>query len=150
MSNHDPLAGQLDQVISTVLAPMESVDIINVASVADEVDRLIDPEQLAPALKSYCSRMQIRSRVRHSLARRYDPKEKAAQYVQGERDDLFDGLLQDRYPVNRGGERGYALRDVMSDQDVSFNAERMRKAGDALVQHADALLAWSKTRLAAA
>jgi N-acetyl-anhydromuramyl-L-alanine amidase AmpD len=148
MSKHDPLASQLDEIISASLAPLEHVDIIDVGMVADDVDRRIDPGQASPALKSYCSRMQIRARVRQILARRYDPKQKAEEYIEGERDDLFDGLLQDRYPVRRCGDRGYARRDVMTAFDVEFNASRMRKAGNALVQHADALEAWNKSRAA--
>jgi len=148
MSKHDPLAAQLDGVISEALAPLEHVDIIDVGMVADDVDRRIDPEQSSPALKSYCSRMQVRAMVRRALARRYDPNKKAEEYVEGARDDLFDGLLQDRYPVKRDGGRGYALRDVLNDVDVAYNAGRMQKAGNALVQHADALIAWHKSRFA--
>jgi hypothetical protein len=146
MSNQDALSSQLDSLISEVLEPLSHVDIIDVKRVADEVDRKIDPAQVSPALKSYCSTMQIRARVRQSLARRYDPTAKAEQYIKGERDDLFEGLLQDRYPVKRKGDKGYALRDIMNELDVAFNTSRMRKAGDSLVQHADALEAWHKSR----
>jgi hypothetical protein len=152
MSKHDPLARQLEQLIQSVIDPLNQagVDIISPEHIANAVDHKIDPDQLSPEMKTYASMMQIRSAARRLLARNYDPLQKAADYVSGDSDDLFAGLLQDRYPVKRDGIRGYALRDVMTEADVAFNSSRMRKAGETMLQHSDALDAWHKSRSTAA
>lgn len=149
MSKHDPLASQLDQIISSVLLPMEErqVDIIDPAMIAREVDLRIDPDGLSPALKTYSSTMQIRSRVRQTLAARHDPVKKAEQYAMGESDDLFGDVLQPFYPVKRSDGDGfkpvYIRRELLNQRDIDLICRRMEKAGNALIRHVDALRAWS-------
>jgi len=103
MSISDPLAGQLDQIIASVLLPLErnGVDIIDPAFVAAEVVRKIDPAGASPPLLAYASNLQIRDRARHAIAARHDPVKRAEQYAQGETDDLFGDVLQPFYPVRR-------------------------------------------------
>jgi hypothetical protein len=55
--------------------------------------------------------------------------------------DLFDGMLQDRYPrqpVN-GQEPEYVLRAHLSEDDRWHNIDRMTAAASALLRHVDAL-----------
>jgi hypothetical protein len=66
-------------------------------------------------------------------------------------DDLFPETLQHRYPRARkkGEEPVYVLLDLLTDADVEFNLARMRKAGSALLRHADRFEAWHRERGAA-
>lgn len=152
MSKHDPLARQLDEIISTVILPLESagVDIIDPAFVANEVDRAIDPESTSPQLKTYASTMQIRARVRASLAARHDPVKKAEAYAEFESDDLFGDVLQPFYPAKRVDDSGekvpvYVRRELLTSNEVDAICQRMERAGNALIRHVDALRAWFKT-----
>jgi hypothetical protein len=70
-----------------------------------------------------------------------------------ERDDLFPGSLQHRYPkmpAKAGEEPVYVLRDLMSDDDVAYNVARLHDEADSKLLHADALEAWGKDRRRAA
>lgn len=70
-----------------------------------------------------------------------------------ERDDLFPGSLQHRYPktpAQHGEEPVYVLRDLMSDDDIAYNVSRLRSEANAKLMHADALEAWGKDRRRAA
>lgn len=49
----------------------------------------------------------------------------------------------------QGEEPVYILRDLMDDDDVDFNATRMRRGAMGLLRHVDALLAWHGGRRAA-
>lgn len=69
------------------------------------------------------------------------------------RDDLFPESLQHRYPrkpTAHGEEPVYVLRELMTDEDVVFNVDRLRKEAEAKLRHADALEAWHRQRRAAA
>lgn len=148
MSNS--LAGLIDQRIREVVLPLEEggCDIINPNAVANAVLSLIDPDKNAPDLVAYCTTMDLRQRCRKFLQHRHDPVEKALDYATGANDDLFGGLLQDYYPARREGEEEsvYVRRDQMTVVELSFASKRMRKAGEGLVQHADALDAYAASR----
>jgi hypothetical protein len=90
--------------------------------------------------------LALRQIARGKLRRQFDPVDIA------ESDDLFPETLQDRYPrrPRRGQEPLYVLRDDMSDDDVSYNVARMRRAASGLLRHADALEAWGLERKEAA
>ena len=70
-----------------------------------------------------------------------------------DRDDLFPGSLQHRYPKkpsHKGEEPVYVLRDLMTDDDITYNVARLRDEADSKLVHADALEAWGKDRKRAA
>lgn len=130
------------------------MDIIDPAFIANEVDKLIDPETLSPELKTHASILHIRAMVRRALARRHDPIAKAKEFVETGQDDLFDGILQPYYPVKRIGPENeklslYMRRDILTSTDVDLIDSRMRKAGESLIKHCDALQAWFKSKPAA-
>ena len=94
--------------------------------------------------------LELRQMARSKLRRQFDPvarSEDVADY--GE--DLFPDTLQDRYPrrPRRACEPEYVQRTRMSRDDLSYNVERMRRAGSALLRHADALEEWGSSHLAA-
>lgn len=94
--------------------------------------------------------LEVRQIARHKLRRMHDPEERIRESLdQGELQ--FPDTLQDRYPRRQqpGEEPRYILREWMEETDVTFNVERMRRAGRALLKHADALEAWHAGRRAA-
>jgi hypothetical protein len=59
--------------------------------------------------------------------------------------DLFPETLQQRYPLKQtdgSQEPVYVLLDLLSQEDILFNVERLRKEASAKLRHADALDAW--------
>lgn len=94
--------------------------------------------------------LELRQIARSKLRRQFDPVDRAWE-ASGETDDedLFPETLQDRYPQRpqKGQEPLYVLRALMRRADVDYNVQRMRRAGRALLKHADALEAWGKDRL---
>ena len=141
---HNPLSGQIEQRIRNALQRCTTVEEIEVNLIADSVRKLIDPSDAAPPLVAYASTMHIRERVRHTLRKEYDPVARAQEYSAGQSEDLFSGQLQHRYPSTKRGV--YVLRDQMAPEDVRYNVNRMRKGGESILQHADALEAWQASR----
>jgi hypothetical protein len=96
--------------------------------------------------------MALRQIAREKLRHQFDPSVVVAKALGEDEEDLFPETLQDRYPrhPHRGEERSYRLRELMNDEDVAYNVARMRKAGRALLKHADALEEWNKSRRASA
>jgi hypothetical protein len=153
MSKKNALSGQLETLISSVILQLEAnrVDIIDPVYVANEIDRELDPEGLAPELKTYASTMQIRNSVRQQLAKRHDPVQKAKDFVESETADLFGNVLQPYYPIkieSVDGEKQsvYTRRDMLSNSDVHAIVKRMTKAGRSLIEHSDALRGWHQSR----
>ena len=145
----DSLSAQIDQRILEVVSPLESreVDIISPAYVAESVSNSLDPEHDSPELIAWCATLHLRERCRKLLAKRHDPVKKAESFANGENEDLFGYLLQDYYPSKfRGGgsEPVYIKRDKLTAEEINFNAKRMRRAGESLLQHADALQAYGQ------
>jgi hypothetical protein len=60
----------------------------------------------------------------------------------------YSGVLQNRYPTPRrlGQEPAYKLREHLSDDEIDWNIEMLRKSAYARLEHADAMLAWSEGR----
>jgi hypothetical protein len=88
--------------------------------------------------------LQIRQMARQELRRKHDPNAVIIDQLTSGQDDFFPETLQDRYPrrTAHGEEPVYVLRDLMTDADVEWNMNRMRRGGEALLKHADALRAW--------
>ncbi len=146
---------QIENHIAAIAQPLmnSGLDNISPATIADEVDRRIDPDNLSPEEKTYASRMYIRHEVRKYLARNYDPVERLKTAVNDQQSDLFSDLLQDYYPVKRSidGEDVlvYTRRERLNQEDAARLAERMQKAGKSLIEHARALVVFVNGREAA-
>jgi hypothetical protein len=58
--------------------------------------------------------------------------------------DLFPDTLRERYPLppKPGEEDEYVLLEDLTDEAISYNVERMRRASLALQKHSDALEAY--------
>ncbi len=139
MSNNEGLAAQLDSIIDSVMLPLEEAgQNVDVNHVADQVDRIIDPQCLSPFVKTYSSTMNIRARVRQRAAKRHDPVVRADDYIAGQT-DAFDGILQAYYPESKSL---YVPRERLTEAGYLKVRGRMRSAGHALLEHTDALDAW--------
>ncbi|OLL27448.1 hypothetical protein BTH42_31880 [Burkholderia sp. SRS-W-2-2016] len=83
--------------------------------------------------------------TRRELARSYGAESHETQAIQG---DLYTGTLQARYPVphQRGESPQYVLLDLLTPEQVRWNARQHRKVGRAHLRHADALDAYAHTK----
>jgi hypothetical protein len=92
--------------------------------------------------------LQIRQMARQELRKRHDPNAIMHDVISGQDEFDFPDTLQLRYPrrTQPGDEPVYVLRDLMTDDDVEWNETRMRRGGEALLKHADALRAWHGRR----
>lgn len=90
-------------------------------------------------LTQYLSLEALKGMARKLLARKFkaDEGDDSVAY-QGE---LFSGALQPRYPLPRvsGEEPVYKRREDLTAQERAWNAEQLRKSGQARLEHADAL-----------
>jgi hypothetical protein len=139
MSDEEELA----QAVQKVIDDNSAVDAISPAWVATGAMQAIGFARALHRLGYVGCHLELRQIARSKLRRQFDPVSDAAH---GE--DLFPDTLQDRYPQRpaRGREPVYLLRALMEDADVAFNVERMRRAGAALLRHADALEEWGGGR----
>ena len=145
----DSFSAQIEQKIFEVLSALEAgqVEVISPAYVADAVRSNLDPESDSPELIARSATLHFREKCRKLLAKRHDPVKRAELFVDGESEDLFGYLLQDYYPSRLrgdGSEPVYVKRDQLSAEEIKTNANRMRKAGQSLLQHADALEAYGR------
>ena len=95
--------------------------------------------------------LQLRQMARQEL-RRHDPNASVADKLASGQGEMFSDTLQQRYPrrTQPGEEPVYVLRDLLTEDDVEWNEYRMRRGGEALIRHADALRAWHGQRRSAA
>jgi hypothetical protein len=96
--------------------------------------------------------LEVRQIARHKLRKQHDPNARVADVIRDEQQEMFPETLQDRYPRRQktGEEPIYALRHLLTHDDVQFNTDRMRRGGRALLKHADALDEWDLSRRGAA
>jgi hypothetical protein len=142
MSDEEELA----QAVQKVIDDNADLGEISPAWVATAVMKAIGfPRDLHPLGYVGCH-LELRQIARQKLRHQFDPT--SAAHDEGE--DLFPDTLQDRYPrrPDRGQEPVYVVRSLLSRVDVAYNVERMRRAGRALLRHADALEEWGEAHLA--
>lgn len=142
MSLHESIATEMARFIEA----RHDCAILSPAAIASATLQAFCPEQLEPHI-AYASLEHFKNMARKALARRFEDEgdENPAYAGQGE---LFSGHLQDRYPVPRkaGTDPVYKLRDALSDDEVRWNLQTLRRSADARLAHADALEAWSQSR----
>lgn len=147
---------QIETEIIKVLTPMMGhvESIIKPKRIADVVLSNLDPESNSPATVSYGCIQHLRGKVREVLARKYDAVTRTQEQIRAGQPDLFDGVLQDYYPVKRSfdgeAETIYVPKDDLSDADVEKIAHRMETGADSLKRHAKALRSYQRNRKQAA
>jgi hypothetical protein len=143
---------QLSDAVAKVIETRRAAPSISPSWVATEVLLLdeFDPNKRIKRHKRLLYELAhsaARAIARHQLARNFDPKK-----AKSREPELFEGL-QIRYPVAHSRdeeEPRYVLRDLMSDADVDWNADRLEAEGKAKLDHAAALRAWNASRRASA
>ena len=146
----DSVSQQIANIIESVINPIEAIGLpIDPISIADSVIDKIDPDHQSPEHVQYLAVMQLRGQIRKTVARRHDPVAKMKnKLAEGGQIDAFDGMLQDYYPVSRNGDPVYVQRAQLTEMEIEIAASKMEKAGNSLVEHADALRAWFKSKAA--
>ena len=88
--------------------------------------------------------------VNESLRKQFDQDDDEAGLVPAQQ-ELFPGL-QYRYPAAyaEDEEPTYVLRDSMTEKDVRFNVQRLRKEGQSKIERAESLEAWWRIKQRAA
>jgi hypothetical protein len=139
-----PAPDQLRELVARIIEMRRGQPRISPSWVATEamhdLDRGRTVEHDHPMIWQGCH-LQLRQIARQLLAQRFERGE--------EEEDLLFTDLQWRYPTARSAtaeEPEYILRDLMSDEDITYNVQRMRAEAIAKMQHADALEAWGRRR----
>lgn len=138
---------KLLEIISAVLDRHQHQDSVSPAWLATEAMVELDPSKIAPHLVYRAAHLQLRQIARGLCRRQYDDDagEPSAQHT------LFDGL-QARYPIPRqepDDDPEYLRLEALSEEQAMFNIERLRRGAAGLLQHADALEAWTRHKFAA-
>lgn len=139
MSTIDDLVAKTDDKGAVYISPTAvAMDVYSVYGDPDEDEHI-----------QYASIEHFKQLARRRLSKRYDYASQEAMEAQS---DMFSGELQKRYPIprQRGEEPQYKLRWLLTDLERSFNLDRMRKAANSLLAHADAFEAeWRSQQYAA-
>jgi hypothetical protein len=142
-----PEKEQIRQIIRAVVLPLKEAGAhIHLDYVSDHTYLELDSSKRSPAIIKYLAMPTIKEIVRSELRHDLDPVEAAQNAIDSGQTVMFSGL-QDYYGVNRpNGEGGKARpqwvpRHDLSLMEVQSLCNRMRSAGDALHEHADALMA---------
>lgn len=107
--------------------------------------RILFPRRLHEVGWIGCN-LQLRQIARQYCRKKFDPT------TRDDDDDLFPETLQERYPTRpeSGEDSEYVLLNVLSDDDVDYNIDRMEKSIAGQQKHLDALRAWKAARRRAA
>lgn len=116
---------------------------VGAASIANEVLKEIDPDNVSLKLVTVGCHLQLRVIAGKKLAKLFgeDVEEGSAQ------NEMFPEL-QARYPAEhkRGEEPVYVKLEAMTKSDVAYNVKRLRGEAQAKMKHADSLEAWDMAR----
>lgn len=135
---------KLAELIGRIVDTRRAEARINPQWIATEALLELDPGKRSPELVRVGCHMHLRQLARACCRRLFEGAE-------DEDEPVFEGFreLQWRYPTSHSHdkpEREYVLRDLMSDEDVSYNVARLRSEAHAKLAHADALEDWGRTR----
>src|SRR5882762_7036677 len=134
-----PEAQKLIELIARIIELRNRAVRISPSWVATEALSSIDPNKKSPPLVSLGCHLELRQLARGQLRKRFENGDEEIR-----QDDLFPAL-QPRYPTPRSQqleEPEYILREEMSDADIDYNINRLRKEAEAKQLHADALAAY--------
>ena len=127
----ESMTNQLEQVLRECLGNIQDEIEVSPALLAHCAVKILDPDGNSPALVEWGCNLQLRQLSRQILRREYDPVDRAV-----DQQELFAGLQQ-RYPVERGGEHVYVPRMAQTLEERRKNEDRMYKSADGLISHAD-------------
>lgn len=128
---------KLNAVIANALSKHKNDETIRPEVVAATV-----MSGLSQQLKESAANLEIRQLIRAMLRRSYDD-DRTRRQNQPELPGL--PLVQERYPKMPYG-NGYVKRDLMTKEDWRGNVDRLRGKGGKLIEHADQLEEWGRSR----
>lgn len=143
MTMHEDLHTALQQKIES----LEGVTLLSPTSVALAVQRHFAGDQLLEPHVQYASLEHLKLMARQVLAKRFGsfgaPPEDDQPYL----DETFSNL-QKWYPTPRKGgqERGYKKLEDLSDDEVLWNINMLKRSAGARIDHAEALKNWMESR----
>jgi len=138
---------QVEQLILNVLHDLQKTGgMIDPSKIAIDVDLKIDPNGDSASLKTYLSVGHLKDISRRLLRKKLDPIEIAKEHFKNGTVDMFEGYLQQHYPVIRsiGGEAThvYIANDLLTEFDVAKISKSMAKSIQGLQKHKDAFDAY--------
>jgi len=136
------------EILMSVYEARRDHDRISPTWLATEVMQKLDPLRTSHPIEYAMANLQFRQLARSILAARLERAEPG--HV--DQHPLFPNL-QAHYPsavLSASDEPEYIRLELMTDEDVSFNVERLRKEAASKLKHADALEAWAANRKKAA
>ena len=136
MSQHNQITQYMNQKINQ-LGNVESISPSYLASMisADYGDEKTHP------IMSYMAYEHAKSIARKLLANKFSIDATDSRSYSSEQQELFTGILQERYPVrvNKGQDPQYKPLSYLSESDLDWNINQLRKSAKARIAHADAL-----------
>lgn len=134
---------KLAEIIARIIDARDGQIRISPNWVATEAIQELDPERVSPILVYSGCHLELRQMARQQLRQKYHPDSSDKE------PELFDGMLQPRYPTVRSvrdDEPEYILLGHLTEQDISYNVARLRAEARAKLKHADALEAYGRER----
>lgn len=136
---------QLREVLSGIYESRSDEIRISPAWLATEAMAKLDGKKRSPALVYRAAHLQLRQLARSICRKRFEDDDSET-----EQHNLFPNL-QKRYPAvhSADSEPEYVLLEHLEEPDVLYNYNRLYSEAESKTRHADALLAWWKSREAA-
>lgn len=132
------------EILMSVYEARRDQDRISPTWLATEVMQKLDPLRNSHPIEYAMAHLQFRQLARSILATRLEKAEPG--HV--DQHPLFPNL-QAHYPsavLSASHEPEYVRLELMTDDDVAFNVDRLRKEAASKLKHADALQAWAASR----
>lgn len=143
--------GQLAEIVARIIEIRRTQIRVNPSWIATEALKEIDPANRShPLVRTGCH-LQLRQIARAQCRKLFEDDDNEDD---NDNEPPFIGFkeLQWRYPAARSKDKPepeYVLLDRLSHADVEYNVQRLRREGQAKLDHADALEAWGRSRRAA-
>lgn len=153
MTDIDGMYRQVQDIArKVILEAQKSGGKMSAAMLAGPMMQLIDPDQQSPDLAAYCTRANCVQHLGLVLRREYGTVNNPVAETFDKQLDIRDFVdcLQTSYPVPgpvAGDEHTeYKPIDSLTDDEVTFIANRMGKIGDKYHKHRDQFLRYHRAR----
>lgn len=148
MTNEEKKAREL---ILSIFEVRRMADRVSPNWLATEAMQSLDPLRTSHPLEYAMAHLQFRQLARGICAGTFEPDE--PREAGGDDQHEMFPVLQRMYPKARSSskeEPEYVRLELLTDEDIRFNVERLRSEAVAKLKHADALEAWAASRKKAA
>lgn len=139
-----PEAKKLFDTVARIINVRASETRISPSWIATEAITDLDPERVSVPLVYLGCHLQLRQIARQLLRKSFESEE-----TESFQHNLFPNL-QARYPTARSvdaDEPEYVVLEMLSDEDIDYNIDRLRSEAMSKLKHADALAAFKRARI---